>query len=292
MEKLLLLEKRWYHHPEFPCSVFRLQSSDLLFQTHWHDEIEWLYAVDCSIEVTIEGKCWTLTPGAAAVVNSGQLHAARMAPGQSGRVHILVFHPDIWLPGLQDITLSQMVRSILSGQLSLPILWTPEDPAAAFFLSSLQRLFDWEQSTDDHRQVAMRGEFYLLLAGLIGEKRLLPAPANDPPGRQHQVELIRKPLQQIQLHYQQDLPVRELAGLANLSESHFSRIFHKVLGQSVVEYLNEYRLRQAARLLDNTDARITDIALECGFPNISYFVRSFKQQYALTPTAYRRRTIG
>jgi AraC-like DNA-binding protein len=51
--------------------------------------------------------------------------------------------------------------------------------------------------------------------------------------------------------------------------------------------LNELRLGKAARLLAMTTKRISDIAFECGFNDLSYFNRSFRRRFGLTPTAAR-----
>ncbi len=289
MEKLQLLEKRWYQDPGFPCSVLTIRRDKLLFPVHWHDELEMLYAPDCRIEVTIDGECLPLPQGAALIVNSGQLHSARLPEGQHGALQLLVFHPEIWLTGLQDLQLTGLVQSILQGNLFLPTIWLPQDPAATAFLASLTRLICLGRQTFDGQTLAMRGELYLMLAGIVSRQQILAVSDNRISGRHHQAELIRRPIQYIHHHFQQNLKLTELAALANLSESHFSRVFRQVLGQSVVTYINDYRIQQAARMLDGTDARITDIALECGYPNLSYFVRCFRRQFDMTPSAYRRR---
>jgi len=51
--------------------------------------------------------------------------------------------------------------------------------------------------------------------------------------------------------------------------------------------LNELRLRKAAELLANGEGRVSDIAFECGFNDLSYFNRCFRRRFGLTPTAAR-----
>jgi AraC-like DNA-binding protein len=66
------------------------------------------------------------------------------------------------------------------------------------------------------------------------------------------------------------------------------RYFKETMGTSFVDYLKEYRLTMAARLLLSSDSSILAIASEVGFDNLSYFNRSFKKQYKVTPSQYRR----
>ncbi len=59
------------------------------------------------------------------------------------------------------------------------------------------------------------------------------------------------------------------------------------MGMSFIEYLNDYRLMMAARLLLASDSSVLSISQEVGFENLSYFNRSFKKKYHITPSAYR-----
>ena len=58
---------------------------------------------------------------------------------------------------------------------------------------------------------------------------------------------------------------------------------------TVTEYINSLRLNYAANLLVNTNYSLTDIYLECGFSNQTYFSTCFKRTYGMTPTAYRKK---
>ena len=61
------------------------------------------------------------------------------------------------------------------------------------------------------------------------------------------------------------------------------------MGTSFVDYLNDYRLSMASRMLVSSDDNIIDIAAHCGYDNLSYFNRIFKKKYGITPSAYRRK---
>ena len=88
----------------------------------------------------------------------------------------------------------------------------------------------------------------------------------------------------------QKMTVKEIADRVEFSESHFMRYFKENMGSSFVDYLREYRLTMAARLLVASDATILSIAEEVGFDNLSYFNRAFKKHYGVTPSQYRRLT--
>jgi AraC-like DNA-binding protein len=83
-----------------------------------------------------------------------------------------------------------------------------------------------------------------------------------------------------------DFSAQKLAVAAGLSERYVNELLYEA-GGSFTTRLNELRLRKAAELLTMTQRRISDIAFECGFNDLSYFNRSFRRRFGLTPTAAR-----
>lgn len=79
-----------------------------------------------------------------------------------------------------------------------------------------------------------------------------------------------------------------LAQIARLSQYHFLRTFEELTGTTPHQYLLRTRLRNAATRLRTESARILDIALACGFGDISNFNRSFRSEFGMSPRAYRR----
>lgn len=80
----------------------------------------------------------------------------------------------------------------------------------------------------------------------------------------------------------------QVAREANLSEGAFSRFFTLRTGKTLPRYINELRVGRACQLLAEADSKITDIALECGFTNLSNFNRRFLEIMGLPPGQYRR----
>ena len=61
------------------------------------------------------------------------------------------------------------------------------------------------------------------------------------------------------------------------------------MGVGFIAYLNDFRLEIAAQMLLAADTNIMDIASACGFDNLSYFNRSFKKKYGVTPGRFRKK---
>ena len=92
----------------------------------------------------------------------------------------------------------------------------------------------------------------------------------------------------IQENYAEKLTLEEIADSAAVSTRECLRCFRTAIRQSPMEYLIEYRVQKAKKLLESTDLSITDIALQCGFNSNSYFTKLFHRICGKTPNAYRK----
>ncbi|MBB3207550.1 AraC-like DNA-binding protein [Rhodopirellula rubra] len=86
-----------------------------------------------------------------------------------------------------------------------------------------------------------------------------------------------------------DLSHSELADLAEMNASAFSRFFKQSTGRTASAYINELRIGFACRLLTETDDSILSISQQSGYQNLSNFNRRFQQHRKMTPREYRNR---
>jgi AraC-like DNA-binding protein len=92
----------------------------------------------------------------------------------------------------------------------------------------------------------------------------------------------------IDAHAAQPIHLHALARACGLSAYHYLRVFSAALGVTPHQYLVRSRLRLAARRLAEGDQPITEVALDCGFADLSNFVRSFRRAAGASPRAFRR----
>ncbi len=102
------------------------------------------------------------------------------------------------------------------------------------------------------------------------------------------VSRLERVIRHIDGHFRKELPLAEVARIAGLTPSSFSRVFHRMTNQTYVTYLNNCRTREACRLLIETDRPITQVAGDCGFENLSNFNRRFRLTNQMTPSEFRR----
>jgi len=84
------------------------------------------------------------------------------------------------------------------------------------------------------------------------------------------------------------ITLEDMAKVACMSPSHFSRIFKQETGASPIDYLGRIRMDRAKKLLLAGDKSITEIALECGFNSPAYLSASFYKKFRTTPSDYRK----
>jgi AraC family transcriptional regulator len=92
----------------------------------------------------------------------------------------------------------------------------------------------------------------------------------------------------IERHADADLTLDALARRAELSPYHFLRTFERVTGATPHQYLLRARLREAAARLVSDPAKVLDVALDCGFGDVSNFNRAFRMEFGVAPRAFRR----
>jgi AraC-like DNA-binding protein len=133
-----------------------------------------------------------------------------------------------------------------------------------------------------------------ILDCLSTAKGLVPlcAPGYVAPIDSRDQDRVGRVMQFIHASIRKPISRREVAEVAALSEGAFSRFFHKCTGRTLPTFLNEIRLGRAARLLLETDLRVSDVAFECGYRNLSNFNRHFLEWKQMTPVAFRRKVSG
>jgi AraC family transcriptional regulator len=92
----------------------------------------------------------------------------------------------------------------------------------------------------------------------------------------------------IDAHAEHDTDLHALARASGLSPYHYLRVFSSALGVTPHQYLVRSRLRRAARRLVEGDEPITDVAFDCGFSDLSNFVRTFRRAAGVSPREFRR----
>ena len=95
----------------------------------------------------------------------------------------------------------------------------------------------------------------------------------------------------IHANHSSELNTKRIADSVMISESECLRCFHTTINTTPIQYLKQYRIQQAAHLLVFSADKISDIAARCGFQDMSYFTKTFKQLKGCVPSEYRSLNI-
>ncbi len=146
-----------------------------------------------------------------------------------------------------------------------------------------QFIFEYENNIGNSGQVLQ--SLSLIITHKLIRNLLHIEGSAEPVSSVYQIE---KTEQYIHQNFGNKLTVSSLAETANMSESHFMRVFKRETGISPMEYLIKVRIEKAKKFLSGSDKNITEISLNCGFGSTSHFSSCFLKQTGQTPTEYRK----
>ena len=98
---------------------------------------------------------------------------------------------------------------------------------------------------------------------------------------------VRRALDYLNAHYAERITLEDVARDVGLSVYRLSHLVKAHTGRTVLQHVQQVRIRRAQHLLTRTDRTCTDIAYEVGYHDQSYFIRHFKRVTGTTPTRYR-----
>jgi AraC-like DNA-binding protein len=158
----------------------------------------------------------------------------------------------------------------------------------------LVRMKDWidliRKGRDENREIVLleiQARLRRFVQDLNRDRREKPAPSSRPPVNLGRFEKMVKFISQ---NYLQPIQVPDVARAGGVSRTHAMRVFRRITGMSVLEYLTQHRISHAQRLLATTTQKITAIAYGCGFRSQTRFFASFRKFVGLTPAKYRLST--
>ena len=98
---------------------------------------------------------------------------------------------------------------------------------------------------------------------------------------------INKVFNYVKTNFREEISLDEMADLVSMTVPSFCRYFKKITNKTFVQFVNEYRLTHASKLLAEQPLTITEVCFECGFNNFSHFNKSFKSFTGQSPSQYR-----
>ena len=101
------------------------------------------------------------------------------------------------------------------------------------------------------------------------------------------IQSINRASHYIATHLDETIDVKTLAGVANLSDFHFCRIFKAIKGEPPIAFIARIRIETAAQLLRYSSLTVEEIAYNIGYESPASLSKAFKNRYGISPTLYR-----
>ena len=291
MNKSLLKEERRHGTPVYPVSLYEITCSPdhPLLDLHWHDELEFLLVTEGRASFRVDANDYELSAGEAIFVNSGLLHSGSVVGDEPCSFVAVVFHPSLFGNGSIDYLFDQYIVPIIQETLRLPVHLRRRSEPETELLDTLYRMDKANREKRLASEMEIKGLLFYCLSRMLMLSEPTTGLRRDQDG--YRIERLKAVIAHIEQHYAEPITLQQLAGIACMSESYFCRFFKKITTKSPVEYMNGYRVQQAAARLRSTDDKMMEIALDVGFNSLSYFNVVFRGRYGCTPSEYRKRLI-
>lgn len=255
---------------------------------HWHQELELFYVLEGSVDYATPHERVTLSQGSAGMVNANVLHMTCATGGMTG-ANLLVHMPRPQFLAEKGGLLWRRYVEPLTRATSVELLTvTPDDPGGERLCNAMYDSFLVAANEGPGWELRLRdavSDVWLMLFELASS-RLAEGPATLPSPRD---ERLRAMLDYLGHHYRERISVADIAAAAFASERECHRTFREVLGVTPAQYLRDYRIQQACRMLAHTTRPIAAVGEMSGLGSASHFGQVFRAAMGCTPSEYRTR---
>lgn len=286
----LLKENRVHGDSMFPLAAYwvELPSGTHVLDTHWHEEAEFFMLLEGEILFQVDTDYFPLRAGEAVFIESGDIHAAYVLNEETPcRFCALVFLPDLLASAQYDTIQQNTILPLQEKRQSFPRHITTSIPWHQELLHHLGQMMETYSNKMPGFESFMKGTLLVMLSKIATEGRFENHSQSDDADTT-KINRLKKVILYIQDNYQEPIRTRDLSELIPMSEGQFCRFFKAMTRKTPVEYINSYRIRQAAELLQQSERKISDIALEVGFDNVSYFIKVFRKAMKCSPSEFRK----
>ncbi len=278
-----LKENKPHGTKDDPFSTYHIENAGRSFQipVHWHDEFEIIYVRSGFLTVSISGESYIGKTGDAFVVSPGNLH---LMGSQTGTVDYYTFlFPLKYISFRTDDMLDEkLLEPLNSGHL---MICPRVKDTAKELCEQLIEIYEAKKDESESKITTQVRTKIILLQFILEMWKKGFVIENDTSGR-NTVE--KEMVSYIQQNFTEKISLREFGEQFHLSEKYISRYFKEHFHITLSQYVTYLRLEHAKQLLQDTDIPVTDVAMQSGYQNVSYFIRSFQKAYAVSPLKYRK----
>lgn len=277
----------WPFDPHFPIdTVQHSLSGRQPFRMNRHDYFEIAYLKSGELVWQIQDHFVTQKKGDLFVMGSPTYHRVTEHSSAQVSAQSLFFHADLFR-GVGSVEDSEYLAPFRIHDPAFPHVI----PSLAEVPGEIRKLMDRIQAESpaqtDRARLSVKTYVKMIMVILLNHyagNLKIPTRLDR---RQQALERFKPLFSFLDKKSREAITPADAARIVNMSPSHFRRAFKQVTGQPFVLYLNHFRVARAQQLLASTDDPISDIGLEVGFCDQSYFGLIFRRITQMTPRHYR-----
>ena len=272
---------------EFPYNTYlcSIPLDFTLVPLHWHAELEIVVIKKGTGLISVDFEKRTVSSGDIVFIRPGQLHSIEQNGARKMEYENIILKPELLISGEADLCARQFITPLMKGELRCVTFLTPAVPGYPEISDCISRIDHLCEKRPDGYQLAVKGFLFHLVFLLLSHRQ---KKSTSPALQTKSLEKIKTILKYVEEHYADHITIDDMAAITFYSKSHFMKFFKAHMGTGFIEYLNDYRLTIAERLLRTSDATVLEIAEKSGFDNLSYFNRMFKRKYGQSPGKQRK----
>ena len=262
-------------------------SDSFSVDNHWHPEIEFVYIMEGQFQGEVNLDQSILKPGDIMIAGSQDLHALKGLSNES--VHeAFIFHPKALSFSHNDEMQQILIAPLLSRIVTFPHFIKTNDDKYSVIAPYLLEIINVAKRQEDNWYIDCKLSLLKLLSIMNQNDVMIPVEQTVSANEQQKIERYKILTSYMEKHLAEDITLKDLASLIATNPQYLCRFFKEISGISPIQYLINRRIDMAAAMLLETDKSILAISMDCGFENVSYFIRKFKQKKGITPGEYRK----
>ena len=242
-------------------------------KSHFHDEYEFYYLISGKVLFFIKDRVYPMVSGCLAFIDGEEMHRVSSKSNNNYKRFVICIKRPYLIKNFPELSHSLERGNCIA--LSTQQQVQTEDIIARIVQEC------GNSALMQHELIeALAKQFLICMYRIVS----LPLQKINYSGGD-----ILKILQYIDEHYTEKITLNDICEYLDISVSHLTRLFKTSTGYTLVEYINNLRIREAGKLLVSTKEAISQIALDTGFESFSYFGKLFSKYYNLSPMKYRRK---
>lgn len=281
------LENREHGDMFLPLNIYDSREEGYVssINAHWHKEAELTLVMEGELIFKVNKNIYHASKGDVIIISPYNIHSVKLINPKECFCLTIVFDLSMLKSSSQFGISYKYIDPVLEGKRDITG-FIPSSDKDNIFGEIIKKITDLFVSKDFGYELEINSKLFKFLYNMY--RKYEGQYNNEKSIGGKCVKNMTNAIHYICEHYNEKITIKELASIANYSESYFMHYFKEITNLSVMEYVIKIRLVKALELLTETELSITEISGELGFNSVSYFNKLFKKQFKLTPIKYRK----